>query len=117
MDLKSRKRRFRRKLRRRAGNVKAAVRKFGTLNLILVLVFLYLLVFNEQMIRLYAQKGSAPESAWCALIAALLGECGICGWIKTTKEKRREQEGEEPEGMPGQTPEPENNGPPEEGEA
>ena len=31
------------------------------------------------------------------MIAALLGECGICGWIKTSKEKhRRKQDYNEP---------------------
>ena len=52
---------------------------------------------NWKMLAVFSQCGSAPESAWCALIAALLGECGICGWIKTSKEKhRRKQDYNEP---------------------
>lgn len=66
----------------------------GTMNLVLIAVFLYMILINAQMLQVYRAYGSAPESAWCALIAALLGECGICGWIKTTKEKNRDQQQE-----------------------
>lgn len=64
-------------------------KKPKTLNLILILIFIYMIIFNQQMIFLYLKCQSAPESAWCALIAALLGECGICGWIKSSKEKNK----------------------------
>ena len=33
---------------------------------------------------------SFPESYACAVIAATIGECGICGWIRTNKDRRRE---------------------------
>ena len=39
------------------------------------------------------QGVAVPESYACAVIAATLGECGICGWIRTTKDKRRDKEG------------------------
>ena len=32
--------------------------------------------------------GSMPESYACAVVAATIGECGICGWIRTTKDKK-----------------------------
>lgn len=62
-------------------------RKIGTLNIVLLCVFGYMIYINWKMIGVFLTFGSAPETAWCALIAALLGECGICGWIKTSKEK------------------------------
>lgn len=75
-----------RRKRRRKKNV--AKKKIGTLNIVLICIFVYTAYLNWQMLETYKLCGSAPETAWCALIAALLGECGICGWIKTVKEKQ-----------------------------
>lgn len=68
-------------------NVKNSLKKIGTLNIVLLCVFGYMIYINWKMMNVFLTFGSAPETAWCALIAALLGECGICGWIKTSKEK------------------------------
>ncbi len=38
-----------------------------------------------------------PESYACAVIAATIGECGICGWIRTNKDRRREHQWEQEE--------------------
>ena len=32
--------------------------------------------------------------AGCAVIAATIGEAGICGWIRTTKDRKREHDWE-----------------------
>lgn len=32
-----------------------------------------------------------PETYACAVVAATIGECGICGWIRTTKDKRQDR--------------------------
>lgn len=29
-----------------------------------------------------------PETYACAVVAATIGKCGICGWIRTNKDKR-----------------------------
>lgn len=71
------------------GRVKGAFGKIGTLNIVLLCVGAYTVYINWQMINVYRTCNGAPEAAWCALIAALIGECGICGWIKTSKEKHR----------------------------
>lgn len=71
--------------------IKEALTKVGTLNIVLLCVFAYTIYINWKMINVFLISGSAPETAWCALIAALLGECGICGWIKTSKEKHSKQ--------------------------
>lgn len=65
--------------------------RIGTLNVVLVCVFAYMIYLNWQMLQVFKMTGAAPESAWCALIAALIGECGICGWIKTNKDRRQER--------------------------
>ena len=67
-------------------------RKIKTLDVVLLCVFGYMVYLNWQMLEVFRSCGSAPETAWCALIAALIGECGICGWIKTSKERRKNKE-------------------------
>lgn len=67
--------------------IKNSIGKIGTLNIVLICVFVYMIYINWKMLNIFLLCGSAPETAWCSLIAALLGECGICGWIKTSKEK------------------------------
>lgn len=68
--------------------------KIGTLNLVLILVGIFFLWFNHQMIQTYRMYGSIPETYACAVVAATIGECGICGWIRTTKDRKREREWE-----------------------
>ena len=65
--------------------------KIGTLNVILVIVGAFFVWFNWQMILTYRMYGSIPETYACAVVAATIGECGICGWIRTTKDRRQER--------------------------
>lgn len=71
--------------------VKQLWKKVGTLNIVLLLVFAFFLWFNWQMLQLFDKHESIPEGYACAVIAAVLGECGFCGWIRTTKDKQRER--------------------------
>lgn len=71
-----------------------AYKKIGTLNLILVVMFIFFLWFNWQMISLYKEANSIPETYAVAVVGATIGEAGICGWIRTTKDKRRDKEDE-----------------------
>ena len=32
-----------------------------------------------------------PETYACAVVAATIGECGICGWIRTNKDKKQDR--------------------------
>lgn len=68
----------------------ATIGKIGTLNLILILVGAFFVWFNWQMILLFRGYGSIPETYACAVVAATIGECGICGWIRTNKDRKRE---------------------------
>lgn len=72
-------------------------KKIRTLDVILVIVFGIFLWFNYRMLDIYSQMGSIPEGYACAVVAALIGECGICGWIRNTKNKREEHEWEKEE--------------------
>ena len=67
------------------------VRELGGLNIALLLTFAFFLHFNAQMVELYKVYGSIPESYALGVVAATIGEAGICGWIRTTKERERER--------------------------
>lgn len=69
-------------------------KKLGTLDVVLIFMFVFFMWFNGQMLAIYKSKGSMPETYACAVIAATIGECGICGWIRTTKDKKRDFEQE-----------------------
>lgn len=75
----------------------SALKRAGTLNLVLFCVFAFFLYFNFQMLELFKTYGTIPENYACAVIAATIGECGICGWIRTNKDRQREREWEREE--------------------
>ena len=50
-----------------------SVNKIGTLNLVLILVGAFFVWFNWQMILLFRECGSMPESYACAVVAATIG--------------------------------------------
>lgn len=68
--------------------------RLGVMNFILILVGISLLVFTIEMIRIYKEFGAVPDTLVACVFTALGGECGIMGWIKTTKEKNKEREWE-----------------------
>lgn len=67
-----------------------------TSNKILIFVSILLVVFTLTMIVLFVRYGSIPDTLCTCVFGALAGECGILGWIKTSKvrhlERRWEQE-------------------------
>ena len=77
--------------------LKEVIGRIGTLNLILILVGAFFVWFNWQMLCIFREQGMIPESYACAVIAATIGECGICGWIRTNKDRRREHQWEQEE--------------------
>lgn len=74
--------------------LKKFVSKIGTLNLVLILVGAFFVWFNWQMLEIFRAYGTIPETYACAVIAATIGECGICGWIRTNKDRKRERDWE-----------------------
>lgn len=90
-------RRPRRRRARKVGPLKRIrnlLSKVGTLNIILFLVGAFFVWFNWQMLCIFRECGSIPESYACAVIAATIGECGICGWIRTNKDRHMERKWE-----------------------
>ena len=63
-----------------------------TMDFILVVVGILLISFTIAMIILFKKYGSVPDTLITCVFASLAGECGIMGWIKTTKEKNKDRE-------------------------
>lgn len=66
----------------------------GVMNIILIIVGASLFVFTITMIQVFKEYGAVPDTLITCVFAALAGECGIMGWIKTSKDRRRERDWE-----------------------
>lgn len=67
-------------------------KKIGTMDIILVIVGLFLLLFTLEMIHLFEVCGMIPDTLVTCVFAAIASECGIMGWIKTAKERNKERQ-------------------------
>lgn len=83
-----------RKRRRYVKTKKPSRKSPGVMNIILIIVGVSLLLFTIAMIQLFKEYGAVPDTLITCVFAALGGECGIMGWIKTSKERRRERDWE-----------------------
>lgn len=63
-----------------------------TMDIILAVIAVFLLLFIVVMIWLYYQTGAIPDTLCTCVFAACGGECGVMGWIKTTKERQRDRQ-------------------------
>lgn len=70
---------------------KSSRKMIGTMNLILIIVGLFLVLFTMKMIFLFETYGMVPDTLINCVFVALAGECGIMGWIKTSKEKNKDR--------------------------
>ncbi|WP_293969332.1 hypothetical protein [uncultured Ruminococcus sp.] len=66
----------------------------GVMNVILIIVGVLLIIFTVEMIREFRLYGSIPDTLCTCVFAVLGGECGVMGWIKTTKERNKQRENE-----------------------
>lgn len=69
-------------------------KKTGTMNFILAVIAVFLLGFIIVLLWLYYKTGSIPDTLCTCVFALCGGECGIMGWIKTTKDKREDRKNE-----------------------
>lgn len=66
-------------------------KKLKTMDVALVVLLLVMLTFTSVMIWIFLKVGSVPDSLVTAVFAVCGGECGVMGWIKTTKDKINEK--------------------------
>lgn len=62
-----------------------------TMDMILFVIACFLLVFVGFLLWLYYRTGGIPDTLCTCVFAICGGECGVMGWIKTTKERQRER--------------------------
>ena len=65
--------------------------KKKTMDIILVVIAVTLLVFVVTMTLVYLYTGGIPDTLCTCVFATCGGECGVMGWIKTTKERRQDR--------------------------
>lgn len=63
-----------------------------TMDVILVFIAVFLLAFIVTMLVLYYITGAIPDTLCTCVFAVCGGECGVMGWIKTTKERQRDRQ-------------------------
>lgn len=63
----------------------------GLMNRILFFIAFLLVVFSVAMILIYIKTGGIPDTLCTCVFGVCGGECGVMGWIKTTKDKQRER--------------------------
>lgn len=63
-----------------------------TSNKVLVFLAIFLLIFITTMIVIFIRQGAVPDTLIACVFAASTGELSVLGWIKTTKEKKKEDE-------------------------
>lgn len=79
--------------RLRAKHIDNTPRKsIGAMNLILAVVGITLISFTIAMIQLYRTTGGVPDTLITCVFAVCGGECGVMGWIKTTKERNQDRQ-------------------------
>lgn len=62
-----------------------------TSNKILIALGIFLLIFVISMIAVFLIKGDEMSTLITCVFAACTGEVSILGWIKTTKEKEKNE--------------------------
>lgn len=67
----------------------------GAMDVILIIVGIALFAFTVKMIEVFEENGAVPDTLITGVYALLGGECGIMGWIKTTKERNKERRWEQ----------------------
>ncbi len=63
-----------------------------TMDIILIIVGTALLLFTVTMTVTFFIRGAIPDTLCTCVFAALGGECGVMGWIKTAKERNRKED-------------------------
>jgi hypothetical protein len=62
-----------------------------TMDIILIIVAVLVIAFTVTMILLFLRYAMVPDTLITCFYAAMAGECGIMGWIKTAKVRNQER--------------------------
>ena len=67
-------------------------KKIGTMDKILAFLAVGIVIFIVVMVWLYKTTGAIPDTLCTCVFTVVGGECGIMGWIKTSKERHLERQ-------------------------
>ena len=67
-------------------------KKVRTMDVVLAIIAVFLLLFIVTMLVLYYIPGAIPDTLCTCVFAICGGECGVMGWIKTTKERQKDRQ-------------------------
>ena len=67
-------------------------KKVRTMDVVLAINAVFLLLFIVTMLVLYYITGAIPDTLCTCVFAICGGECGVMGWIKTTKERQKDRQ-------------------------
>ena len=73
-------------------NSKPAKKKAGVMNVALIILLIVTFGFTAVMIYLFMQYQAVPDTLITCFFTAVCGECGILGWMKTSKEKHKKND-------------------------
>lgn len=65
-------------------------KKRGAMDYYVITVFACMILFTLKMIHVFETQGAIPDTLCTCVFAALGGECGVLGWIKTSKNKYKD---------------------------
>lgn len=61
------------------------------MDVILIGLAVFLLIFIVVMLALYYITGGIPDTLCACVFGICGGECGVMGWIRTTKDKQSDR--------------------------
>ena len=64
----------------------------NTANIVLVLIGIATVLFVLKMIHLFETQYSIPDTLCTCYFSAVVGECGVLGWIKTAKVRHQDRQ-------------------------
>jgi len=74
------------------GKKQGIIERIGVMNFILIILGFATLLFVLKMIQLFETYGAVPDALVTCFFALVGGECGVMGWIRTTKEAKQARE-------------------------
>ena len=65
------------------------LKKRGTMDIILILIGVFLLIFTVYILHVFRKTGMEPSTLITCVFAACTGECGFMAIIKREKERNK----------------------------
>ena len=65
----------------------AEKKRIRTMDVILIVIAVFLLIFISLLLWMYYRTGGIPDTLCTCVFSVCGGECGVMGWIKTTKDR------------------------------